>query len=92
MYLSLLQLEGEKISAADPAFTELSPGDGPRHIAVDTEREVAHVVCELDAIIVSYKINPKTGALKKFNTTKLLEFSSIPVEKQKWTENFPGDF
>jgi 6-phosphogluconolactonase len=56
--------EKGKLTPADPAFTPLKPGAGPRHMSFRPDGKFAYVINELNSTIVTFSQNPATGALK----------------------------
>lgn len=51
---------------------ELEPGDGPRHIAFDNERNRAYIVTELSNVIVSVNVDPVTGMFEEVDRKSTL--------------------
>lgn len=61
-----------QLKPSEPASLSISPGSGPRHMAIDNERKIAFVINELNSSITSCRINLETGALTAMNTTTTL--------------------
>jgi 6-phosphogluconolactonase len=51
------------VTPAEPAFAELAPGAGPRHLAMHPSQPIVYVINELDNTITAFDRNPDTGAL-----------------------------
>jgi len=75
-----LKMTEDAIEVADPEFTDTPPGSGPRHLAIDEDRELAYVLHELKSLIEIYRIEPESGKLSLFTTVDLLAESPIPHE------------
>ena len=69
-----------EIVVANPEFTITPPGSGPRHMTIDSDRELAYVLHELKSLIEIYRIDPESGKLDLFTTVDLLAESPIPHE------------
>lgn len=78
------------IVEGNPSTTHSGEGYGPRHLAVDHQREILFVLHELKAVIVSYKINVENGALEKLEEIDILEHSPVPEGEHKWPFQYPG--
>lgn len=52
-----------RLAAADPAFVQVRPGAGPRHVVFHPTAPLAFVVHELDASVGVYRYAAETGAL-----------------------------
>lgn len=74
---------GGQLRKADPAFTTLPPGYGPRHMAIDSQRKLAYVVFELENFIGVYEIDESTG--------KLTEKYLIELVPKPKAENYPSE-
>ena len=64
------------VKKADPAYTVLSPGVGPRHMATDTQRNMAYVLNELQNSISIFCINRSTGKLT-WISDKALDYEGL---------------
>ena len=60
-----------KTLSSDPGFhpsdtgvTQVSPGCGPRHLALHPTRDLAVLLCEQKSLVVLYRINMDTGSLE----------------------------
>ena len=71
---------------AESEFTSTPPGSGPRHMAIDNERQLAYVIYELKSLIQIFQIDPITGTLTLFSEVDLLAGSPIPSEE--WNDPF----
>ena len=57
-----------KLTPAEPAFTEVNPGFGPRHFAFHPDGRWAYVNNEIGSAITGFERDPETGALTEFQT------------------------
>ncbi len=64
--------EHGKLTPADPAFTALKPGAGPRHMVFRPDGKFAYVINELDSTITAFSYNPQTGALTEVQSVSTL--------------------
>ena len=73
--IRIYKLDGSShsISPANPAFAKVSPGNGPRHIALTSDGNFAYVVNELKPVVTVFRRDANTGAL-----TQIQEVSSAP--------------
>lgn len=60
IYRKVDQLSGE-LALNDPAFIEVQPGSGPRHLAVSSTGQRVYVLNELDSTLDVFAFNPTTG-------------------------------
>jgi 6-phosphogluconolactonase len=65
--------EKGKLTPNDPAFTPITPGSGPRHMAFRPDGRFAYVVNELSSTINAFSYDPEAGRL-----TELQTVSSLP--------------
>jgi 6-phosphogluconolactonase len=61
-----------KLTPSEPAFAQLKPGAGPRHMTFRPDGRFAYVVNELDSTIAAFAYLPETGALKQLQTVSTL--------------------
>jgi 6-phosphogluconolactonase len=61
-----------KLTPAEPAFTALKPGAGPRHMAFRPYGHFAYVINELNSTITAFAYLSKTGVLKELQTISTL--------------------
>lgn len=85
-----LQITDNGIVEGNPSSTHSGDGYGPRHVAVDHQRDILYVIHELKTVIVSYKVNPENGGLEKLQEIDILEHSPIPESEHKWPFHYPG--
>jgi 6-phosphogluconolactonase len=64
--------EKGKLTAADPAFTAVKPGAGPRHMAFRPDGRFAYVVNELDSTVDAFAFDANSGALTNLQTISTL--------------------
>jgi 6-phosphogluconolactonase len=76
-----LDSKSGKLVPNHPAFAEVKPGDGPRHIAFDPSGHFAYVITEMHSTIVAFKYDSRRGALEEVQTV-----SSVPDDftGNKW--------
>jgi 6-phosphogluconolactonase (cycloisomerase 2 family) len=84
------QITDQGIVEANPSSTHSGDGYGPRHLAVDHQRDMLYVIHELKPVIVSYKVNLENGGLEKLQDIDILEQSGIPESEHKWPFQYPG--
>ncbi|NQW16668.1 MAG: lactonase family protein [Chloroflexi bacterium] len=72
-----LDLENGKLLPGDPAFTETTHGEGPRHFDYHPNGELAFVINELGCTIVSYRFDSSAGTLT--------EIQSVTTLPDDWT-------
>ncbi|WP_229311142.1 lactonase family protein [Larkinella soli] len=53
-----------KVKPASTPFATVSPGSGPRHIAIHPNGKYLYLVEELTSSVATFEMDPKTGALK----------------------------
>jgi len=58
--------------ANDPAFAQLDPGAGPRHVAFHPSGKFAYVVNELNSTVTSFSYDNQRGALRPLHTVSTL--------------------
>lgn len=56
----------------DPAFAELPPGSGPRHLAFHPDGRSVHVINELLCTVTSFRFDAEKGALSPISTVPTL--------------------
>jgi 6-phosphogluconolactonase len=64
--------ERGKLTPNEPAFANLKPGAGPRHMAFRPDGEFAYVINELDSTITAFRYDPQTGRLSELQTVSTL--------------------
>lgn len=62
----------QKVSANDPPFAKLHPGNGPRHIALTPDGKFAYVVNELKPVVTVFTRDTGSGALSQIQELSLL--------------------
>jgi 6-phosphogluconolactonase len=65
--------EHGKLTPADPAFTAIKPGAGPRHLVFRPDGKFAYVINELNSTVTAFSYEPKTGRL-----TEVQSISTLP--------------
>lgn len=68
-----LDSEKARLTPNDPAFGEVAPGSGPRHLAFHPDGKHAFVINEMASTLTAFNYDPRTGALKEIET-----LSTIP--------------
>ncbi|MEJ1240215.1 lactonase family protein [Chryseolinea sp. T2] len=58
-----------RLSDAEPAFTSVTPGSGPRHLAFHPNGKTAYLVEELTSTVCVFGVNTETGALRVMQDT-----------------------
>lgn len=61
----------DRLGKSKPAFV-LEPGDGPRHIAFDNERNRAYIVTELSNTVVSVQVDSVTATFEQIDRVSAL--------------------
>ena len=80
--LGLDQVKTYRISAeapltpADPPFSAVTAGAGPRHITLSRDGRFAYVINELDCTVTAYSRAADTGALTAVQTISTLPFGT----------------
>jgi len=71
------RLDGKSgaLTPADPPFTKIDAGSGPRHFKFHPNGKFAYLISELRNTVTSYSYDPKTRRLKHLDTA-----SSLPKE------------
>lgn len=64
IYVYRLELERGKLIPADPPWTQLPPGTGPRHLIFHPNRRFAYVINELQSSIISFLYDERIGSLQ----------------------------
>ena len=67
-----LDAQPGKLMAADPPFTPVKAGSGPRHMVFRPDGRFAYVVNELSSTAVAYAYDAKGGILKELQTISTL--------------------
>jgi 6-phosphogluconolactonase len=60
--------EHGKLTAADPAFTALKPGAGPRHMVFRPDGKFAYVINELDSTVTAFSYDLASSKLTEVQT------------------------
>jgi 6-phosphogluconolactonase len=61
-----------KLTPADPAFTQVKAGAGPRHMVFRPDGRFAYVINELNSTITGFSYDPESGHLKEIETVSTL--------------------
>ena len=56
------------LTAAEPAFTAVAPGSGPRHLAFSPGGQFAYVINEMGSTVNAFKYAAETGQLSELGT------------------------
>jgi 6-phosphogluconolactonase len=67
-----LDLDQGKLVPAEPAWTQLPPGTGPRHLAFHPQRQFAYVVSELQSTVTAFRYDEQHGSLQERQTISTL--------------------
>jgi 6-phosphogluconolactonase len=67
-----LDQEQGTLSPADPAWTQMSPGAGPRHLAFHPQRPFAYVINELQSTITVCRYDSQQGTFAALQTLSTL--------------------
>ena len=67
-----LDMERGVLIAADPAWTQLPPGTGPRHLAFHPHRPFAYVISELKSTIIVCRYDAEQGTFAPLQTISTL--------------------
>ena len=67
-----LDREQGTLSPADPPWTQLPPGTGPRHLAFHPHRPFAYVVSELQSTVTVFRYGEQQGAFAALQTISTL--------------------
>ena len=73
LYVYKLNPQAGTLTAGDPPFHKLSPGDGPRHIAFSPDGDHAYVVNELGNSVTTLAWDDDLGRLKTLQTLPTME-------------------
>src|SRR5262249_25200984 len=60
--------ERGKLTPAEPAFTTLKPGAGPRHLVFRPDGKFAYVINELSSTVTAFSYDPTSGKLTEVQT------------------------
>ena len=72
------------VQPANPSFTQVTAGFGPRHIAINFQSKTVFLLCELESIVLTYQINENTGELTEMSMKHILDETPIPSEEHHW--------
>jgi 6-phosphogluconolactonase len=61
------------LSVADPAFAKLTPGHGPRHIAISSDGKFAYVLNELQPVVTVFSRDTGMGALTQSQELSIVQ-------------------
>ena len=67
-----LDLERGKLVPADPPWTVLPPGTGPRHLAFHPQRPFAYVISELQSTVTVFRYEERSGTFEALQTLSTL--------------------
>ena len=67
-----LDPEQGKLVPAEPAWTRLSPGTGPRHLVFNPQKQFAYVVSELQSTVTVFQYDEQNGSLHERQTISTL--------------------
>jgi 6-phosphogluconolactonase len=72
--LMSFRLDNERgtLSSADPPWTQLPPGTGPRHLAFHPGRPFAYVISELQSTVTVFRYVEQQGAFEALQTISTL--------------------
>jgi 6-phosphogluconolactonase len=73
-----------KLLPSTPAWTDLKPGAGPRHLAFSPDGSALYVVNELDSTLTVFLVDRSTGGLEHPQTLSTIPSGFVG-------ENFPAD-
>ncbi len=61
-----------KMTPSDPAFIQIKPGSGPRHLVFSGTERFAYVISELASTVTVLSYLPETGAMTELQTVSTL--------------------
>jgi 6-phosphogluconolactonase len=67
-----LDLERGKLVPADPPWTVLPPGTGPRHLAFHPQRPFAYLISELQSTVTVFRYEERIGTFEALQTLSTL--------------------
>jgi 6-phosphogluconolactonase len=67
-----LDLDQGKLVPAEPAWTQLPPGTGPRHLAFHPQGQFAYVTSELQSTVTVFQYDEQNGSLHERQTISTL--------------------
>ena len=67
-----IDFENGTLRPADPPYTPVHEGAGPRHLDFHPTERYAYVIHELDSAITAFEYDPETGALDEIGTVETL--------------------
>jgi len=72
--LFLFRVDAEKASLAfnDPAFAEVAPGSGPRHLAFHPSAPYCYVINEMSNTLTAFRWDSEQGAMERIQTLSTL--------------------
>jgi len=73
-HVQIFQLDTEHgtLTADQPAFAEVPPGSGPRHLAFHPNGRFVYVISEIANTITAFTYQPATGEMKSIQTLSTL--------------------
>ncbi len=71
----IYELRAGRLIPNDPAYAEVSPGQGPRHLTFHPTLNIAYLINELASIITVFRHAPENGALEQ-----LQSISALPTD------------
>lgn len=75
------------LTPAEPAFAQVPPGGGPRHLAFHPNGKFAYANNELNMTVTAFGRDAATGALKEIHTLSTLP-EGTPIERVSTAEIF----
>jgi 6-phosphogluconolactonase len=72
IHIYKIDTAAEKVTPNDPPFVKLSPGNGPRHMALTKDGKFAYVVNELKPVVTVFTRDPSSGVLTQVQEVSLL--------------------
>jgi 6-phosphogluconolactonase len=79
IYIYRLDGPGGSLSPADPAYTQMAPGSGPRHFAFHPDGKHAFVINELEGSITAMTWDRENGTLTPYQTVTILRKEYVGV-------------
>jgi 6-phosphogluconolactonase len=75
-----LDADAAKLSEANPPFTTVAPGSGPRHLVFSADSKFVYVINEMGGTIIVFSYNPATAAMTEIQTISTLpkDFTGTP--------------
>lgn len=67
-----LDAKAATLTPGEPAFTKVTPGVGPRHLAFHPNGKFAYVINEMDCSVTAFAYDRRRGSLAELQTTSTL--------------------